>query len=100
MVRAIHIPTNPLWDERINRKRMLNIATDTIEYAEYAKSDAPKLTPSNTKAKALIGWVPATNGIPTPMRRRTSLSLVKSLAPNCSPVPSMAAKTKPRASPN
>lgn len=33
----------------------------TIEYAEYAKSDAPKLTPSNTKAKALIGWVPATN---------------------------------------
>lgn len=27
----------------------------TIEQAEYAKSDAPKLTPSKTKANALIG---------------------------------------------
>jgi hypothetical protein len=26
-----------------------------MEYAEYAKSDAPKLTPSKTKAKALMG---------------------------------------------
>ena len=26
-----------------------------IEQAEYAKSEAPKLTPSNTKAKALMG---------------------------------------------
>ena len=32
-----------------------------MEQAEYAKSDAPKLTPSKTKAKAFIGWVAATN---------------------------------------
>lgn len=33
----------------------------TIEKAEYAKSDAPKLTPSNTNARELMGWVAATN---------------------------------------
>ena len=33
----------------------------TKEYAEYAKSDAPKLTPSNTKERELIGCVAATN---------------------------------------
>lgn len=32
-----------------------------MEYAEYAKSDAPKLTPSNTNDRELMGWVPATN---------------------------------------
>ena len=32
-----------------------------MEYEEYAKSDAPKFTPSNTKAIELIGCVPATN---------------------------------------
>lgn len=32
-----------------------------MEYAEYAKSFAPKLTPSNTNANELIGCVPATN---------------------------------------
>ena len=31
------------------------------EKAEYAKSDAPKLTPSKTNAKELMGWVAATN---------------------------------------
>jgi hypothetical protein len=33
----------------------------TMEYEEYAKSDAPKFTPSKTKASALMGCVPATN---------------------------------------
>ena len=32
-----------------------------MEYAVYAKSDAPKFTPSKTKAKQLIGWVAAIN---------------------------------------
>ncbi len=31
------------------------------EYAEYAKSDAPKFTPSKTKANELIGCVASTN---------------------------------------
>lgn len=33
----------------------------TMEYAEYVKSEAPKLTPSNTNASELIGCVAATN---------------------------------------
>ena len=33
----------------------------TNEYAEYAKSDAPKFTPSKTKANEFIGCVAATN---------------------------------------
>lgn len=33
----------------------------TKEYAEYAKSEAPKLTPSKTNDKELMGWVAATN---------------------------------------
>ncbi|KAG5577749.1 hypothetical protein H5410_057883 [Solanum commersonii] len=32
-----------------------------LYWAEYAKSDAPKFTPSKTKARALIGCVAATN---------------------------------------
>lgn len=32
-----------------------------IEYAVYAKSTAPKFTPSRTKAKVFIGCVPAIN---------------------------------------
>jgi len=51
--------------EKAESKRSMQIKTwmklHTMEKAEYAKSDAPKLTPSNTKAKQFRGWVSATN---------------------------------------
>jgi exoribonuclease R len=45
--------------EKAENKRSKQIKTwmklHTMEKAEYAKSDAPKLTPSNTKAKQFRG---------------------------------------------
>lgn len=39
-------------------------------------------------------------GMPTPIRRRTSTSVVNILAPKCNPNPRMIAKTDPRTNPN
>ena len=78
MVKATQIPMKPPTDDKISKQMMLRIATTTESYhnkvvlniyaiyhkslikwkkiltmekVEYAKSDAPKLTPSNTNAK-------------------------------------------------
>lgn len=47
------------FETKINIKMHDSILT--IEYAEYTKSEAPKFTPSKTKANELMGWVAATN---------------------------------------
>nr|GMD65273.1 hypothetical protein Iba_chr12cCG3800 [Ipomoea batatas] len=55
MAKAIHIPTKPLDFKSRNSTPIVIAATNTIEYAEYKKSDAPKLTPSRTNATEFIG---------------------------------------------
>ena len=45
MVSATQILTKPKLDKRMNKHKMLTMATRTMEYAEFVELDAPKLAP-------------------------------------------------------
>nr|GMD71828.1 hypothetical protein Iba_chr12fCG2640 [Ipomoea batatas] len=99
MLSAIHIPIKPLFSERKNSEAMVIADTRTCEYAEYKKSDAPKLIPSRTNANELIGCVPANTGIAMVIKPITFLSFEKTPDPKHKPNPTTTASRSPNTNP-